>query len=49
MSKERKQMIDKVIRRYGFEASETIMFCTACEDDDFNDNEIVALYNNLME
>ena len=46
-------MQDNIIKKYGFEATETLLFCTACEtgviaeqqDDTF---DILKLYNNLM-
>ncbi len=30
--KSREEMMDDVIRRYGFEAEITILFCKACEE-----------------
>lgn len=32
MSEERRMMIDKVVRRYGMETSESIGFCRVAED-----------------
>lgn len=44
----REQMMDKVVRRYGFEVEETLAFCRMCENDSFSDDEVKAIYNSLM-
>ena len=46
MTKE--QMIDNVIRKYGFEARVTIAFCRMCERGDLANTQIEARYNELM-
>lgn len=48
MTRTREQMIDRVIRRYGFEARETIMFCKLCESVYTKDENIEIVYNHLM-
>ena len=53
--KEKKKMLenlmDEVIKRFGFESDEAIMFCNCCEslehDDDIN--IIITIYDYLME
>ena len=47
MTREREEMIDNVIRRYGFEARETINFARVCEQS-INDNSIKRVYDYLM-
>ena len=60
--KERKKMfeekMDKVIKKYGFEAKETIAFCKKCEEveKEFNETHdwfkariLTSLYQELME
>lgn len=42
----KEQMIDNVIRRYGFEVKETIDFCFLCETDD--EMAIAKEYLRLM-
>ena len=44
-------MMDDVIRKYGFEANESITFCTLCEQmTDKKKEKIVAkMYQDLME
>ena len=37
----REEMINNVIRRFGFEAPETIRFCTYCEK--FRSDEVIAV------
>lgn len=46
-------MQDNIIKKYGFEATETLLFCTACETgvitgQQVNTFDILKLYNNLM-
>ena len=46
-------MQDNIIKKYGFEATETLLFCTACETgvitgQQVNTFDILRLYNNLM-
>lgn len=45
------KMVDEVIKKYGFEAEETIKFCKLCElknhIDDF-DNFLKSFFNQLM-
>ena len=44
-------LMDEVIKRFGFESDEAIMFCNCCEslehDDDIN--IIITIYDYLME
>ena len=48
MSERRRAMVDKVVRRYGLEATESIGFCQVAEDM-ANSNEYVnRLYFLLM-
>lgn len=42
----RNEMIDAVVRRYGHESPEAILFCEACEK--FNLDSVVAIYKILM-
>ena len=42
----KEQMIDNVIRRYGFEVKETIDFCFLCETD--NEKVIAEEYLRLI-
>lgn len=44
----RKEMMDNVTKKYGFEAPQTIAFCVACEDSIFSYNDIITIYNSLM-
>lgn len=44
----REQMMDNVIKRYGFEVDETIGFCSVCEDTSISDFEVCFIYNLLM-
>ena len=46
-------MQDNIIKKYGFEAVETLLFCTACETgvitgQQVDTFDILKLYNNLM-
>ena len=46
-------MQDNIIKKYGFEATETLLFCTACEtgaiaEKQIDTFDILKLYNNLM-
>lgn len=46
-------MKDNIIKKYGFEAEETLLFCTACETEVITGQhvdtfDILKLYNNLM-
>ena len=46
-------MQDNIIKKYGFEATETLLFCTACEtgviaEQQVDTFDILKLYNNLM-
>lgn len=46
-------MQDNIIKKYGFEATETLLFCTACETgaitrQQVDTFDILRLYNNLM-
>lgn len=46
-------MKDNIIKKYGFEAEETLLFCTACETEVITGQQvdtfdILRLYNNLM-
>lgn len=46
MNEKREQMLDNVIRKYGFEARQTIKFANACEK---SSNEAVnKMYARLM-
>ena len=47
MTKEREEMINKVIGRYGFEARETINFAKVCEQS-IDDNNVKRIYDYLM-
>ena len=44
----RKEMMNEVIRKFGFEAPETIRFCTYCEEFQ-SDKVITVAYLWLME
>lgn len=46
MNKEREQMLDNVIRQYGFEARQTIKFANACEKS--SDEVVNKMYAKLM-
>ena len=46
-------MQDNIIKKYGFETVETLLFCTACEtgiitEQQVDTFDILKLYNNLM-
>jgi len=43
----REQMIDNVIRKFGFEVKVTIDFCWLCERE-VNDDVVINRYNELM-
>ncbi len=43
----RKEMMDKVIEKFGFEANITIQFCTLCEIVD-EDTSVDEAYNYVM-
>ena len=43
----REQMIDNVIRKFGFEVDVTIDFCWLCERE-LDDDVIIDRYNELM-
>ena len=43
----KQEMMDNVIRKYGFESEEAILFCSACEDKK-NDKIIETLYKITM-
>jgi hypothetical protein len=47
MNKEREEMIDKVIGRYGFEARETINFARVCERS-IDDVNVRKVFEALM-
>jgi len=46
MMKDVERMIDDVIRKFGFEARQTINFCRMCERE--NINRVEKRYNELM-
>ena len=45
----REEMLDNIIRKYGFEHSATITFATLMEDANFSEKMIVDLYRGLMD
>lgn len=45
----REEMLDNIIRKYGFEHSATITFATLMEDAKFSEKMIVDLYRGLMD
>jgi hypothetical protein len=47
MTKEREQMLDEVIKRYGFEAKETVNFARVCEHS-IDDNNVKKVFKALM-
>ena len=44
----REQMMDDVIRKYGFEVKTTIAFCRMCERGNVAYTQIETRYNELM-
>ena len=44
----REQMMDNVIRKFGFEAKATIIFCRMCERGNLAHTQIKTRYNELM-
>lgn len=47
----RKEMMDKAIRRYGFEHTWVVAFCTYCdiwEDTEWNNKCLADLFNAMM-
>lgn len=44
----REEMMDNVIRKFGFEHEMTIQFCTMCESPRFTDLVVEVAYNYLM-
>lgn len=45
----REEMMDNVIRKFGFEVKETISFCRMCERRNVANERIEARYKELME
>ena len=45
----REEMMDNVIRKFGFEVKETISFCSMCERGNVANERIEARYKELME
>lgn len=45
---EKENMLDNIIRRYGFEAYETIKFARLIEDDDIDTDYIEWVYKKYM-
>ena len=43
----REQMMDSIIKQYGFEDFKTIAFCIIAEDADTPDADVINLYNSL--
>ena len=45
----REEMMDNVIRKFGFEVKETINFCRMCERGNVTNERIEVRYKELME
>lgn len=45
----REEMLDRIIRKYGFEHDATLTFAYLMEDDKLNDHAIEELYRGLMD
>lgn len=45
----RKMMMDNVIRKFGFEDSVTIAFCTSAENPNMPQEQLETIYNKLMQ
>ena len=46
-SMNKKQLMDTIIRKYGFECDKTIQFCKLCESSD-DSHKIKKMYTQLM-
>ena len=45
----REQMMDNMIRRFGFEDNRTLLFCNLAEDSETADELLIGMYNAFME
>ena len=48
MTMTRKEMMDAIIKKFGFEDSRTITFCALCEDNRLSDSAIYKSFKELI-